>query len=284
MIAIVCLTHNRVDLLARCVENVIMRTSELTTEIVIWDNASPDGTRDYLSSLDDPRLDIVFHDENIAMNALPRALERTTAPYMVELDDDVVEAPERWDAALLEAYRRMPSIGFLCAGIAYDANDAASRYLRYMREEIGAYREEKINGVRILRGSVGGACTMTSRDLYRQVGGFKEHRRYPYWRPDIPYQRALRKLGYDSAFLADLEVRHEGGTNASNPPQPKLAYHIHERKLTARKNTVKRVLLALPGFAKLNRRLGWFEPPIAPYDPTAYDPDEGARSAPTSAG
>ena len=52
---------------------------------------------------------------------------------------------------------------------------------------------------------------MTSRELYDGWAGFEEHRRYPYWRPDIPYQRAIRKLGYDSAFLADLEVRHEGG-------------------------------------------------------------------------
>jgi O-antigen biosynthesis protein len=284
VIAVVCLTHNRVELLKRCVENVIMRTSELTTEIVIWDNASTDGTRDYLRSVDDPRLDVVYHDENIAMNALPRALDRTTTPYMVELDDDVVEAPERWDETLLEAFRRMPNIGFLCASIAYDAGDAASRYLRYMREEVGAYREEEVNGVRILRGSVGGACTMTSRELYERVGGFKEHRRYPYWRPDIPYQRAIRKLDYDSAFLVDLEIRHEGGTNAYNPPLPKLAYHLHEKKVIARKNAVKRVLLAVPGFAALNRRFAWFELPIAPYDPTKHDPDERARSAPTSAG
>ena len=70
------------------------------------------------------------------MNALPRAIRLTTAPYIVELDDDVVEAPERWDETLLHAYRRLPEIGFLCASIAYDPDDPASRYLRYMREEV----------------------------------------------------------------------------------------------------------------------------------------------------
>ena len=49
-IAIVVLTHNRVHLLQKCVENVLSRTSE-AREIVIWDNASTDGTAEYLGSL-----------------------------------------------------------------------------------------------------------------------------------------------------------------------------------------------------------------------------------------
>jgi GT2 family glycosyltransferase len=283
VIAVVVLTHDRAELLRRCVENVLLRTSELTTEIVIWDNASADGTREYLDGLADPRIRAVHHGENIAMNALPRAIALTAAPYVVELDDDVVDAPARWDETLLGAYRRLPEIGFLCASIAYDPDDPASRYLRFMREEGGAYREQEVNGVRLLRGSVGGACTMTSRDLYDRVGGFREHRRYPYWRPDVPYQRAIRKLGFDSAFLADLEVRHEGGRNTSGTPGPKADYWEHETRWTARKDRVKRVLLALPFLAALNRRRGWFDPPAPRYDPDDPEPPAGSPRPPTRA-
>jgi GT2 family glycosyltransferase len=285
VIAIVVLTHNRVHLLRRCVENVLLRTSELTQEVVIWDNASSDGTAAYLDSLDDARTQVVHNPENVAMNALPRAIGLTTAPYVIELDDDVVEAPERWDETLLDAYRRLPEIGFLCASIAYDPDDAASRYLHFMREQADAYRAAEVNGVRILRGSVGGACTMTSRELYERVGGVKENKKLAYWRPDIPYQRAIRRLGYDSAFLADLEVRHEGGPSYSEPPAPKLRYHEHESKLRERKDAAKRLILALPFAAALNRRFRWFDPPAPPYDPETYDPDsQSARSSsPTEA-
>ena len=191
MIAIVVLTHNRVDLLRRCVENVLLRTSELTAEVVIWDNASVDGTRADPDSLTDARVKVVHHPENIAVNALPRAMRLTTAPHIVVLDDDVVSAPERWDETLLYAYRRLPEIGFLCASIAYDPDDSASAYLRYMREEVGAFSEGEVNGVRVPHGSVGGACTMTARDLYERVGGFEEHPKYPYWRWEVPYLRAI---------------------------------------------------------------------------------------------
>lgn len=277
MIGIAVLTHNRVELLRRCVQEVLARTSELTREIVIWNNASTDGTRDYLDTVADPRVRAVHHPENLAMNALPRALALLSAPYLIELDDDVVEAPERWDETLLQAYRRLPDIGFLCASIAYDPGDSASRYLRYMREEIGAYSKREVNGVRILQGSVGGACTITSRKLYDRVGGVREHPKFAYWRPDIPYQRAIRKLGYESAFLADLEVRHEGTGDASRAPQPKLEYHWHEWKWRERKDRVKRLVLGLPFAAALNRRYDWFDPPTRPYDPIRDDPESPAE-------
>lgn len=44
MIAIVVITLNRVGLLRKCVENVLLRTSDATTETVIF---STDGTADY---------------------------------------------------------------------------------------------------------------------------------------------------------------------------------------------------------------------------------------------
>ena len=96
MIAIVVLTHNRVHLLRQCVEKVLGRISEQTTEIVIWDNGSTDGTAVYLDSLDDPRIRVVHHPENIGQNAYAEAFRLTSAPFMLELDDDMIDAPDAW--------------------------------------------------------------------------------------------------------------------------------------------------------------------------------------------
>src|SRR3954464_3169229 len=62
-IAVVVLTHNRAHLLRECVENVLLRTSDATHEIVIWDNASTDGTADFLDSLTDVRVRVVHSPE-----------------------------------------------------------------------------------------------------------------------------------------------------------------------------------------------------------------------------
>jgi GT2 family glycosyltransferase len=273
VISIIAVTHNRAHLLRLCVEQVLGRTSPLTTEIVIWDNASTDGTREYLDSLEDPRVRIVHHPENIAMNARARAFRLVHGEYLIELDDDVVEAPPDWDETLLNAYRRLPQIGRLAANLAYDPNDVASRYLRYMREEQGAYPLREVNGVWILDGTPGGACTMTSRELYERVGGYREHGHLPYWRPEIPYEKEMRKLGYESALLAELEVRHAGGGHYSEIPKAKIDYHAHELKVRRRKDAVKRLLLRIPLAAAVNARFRWIDPPAPQYDPETYDPD-----------
>jgi GT2 family glycosyltransferase len=284
-ISIVVVTHNRVHLLRRCVENVVAATSDATQQIIIWDNASLDETADYLAELNDPRITVVHHPENIAMNARRRALELATGDYLVEMDDDVVEAPPNWDQTLLNGYLQLAEYGRLGAFLKYDPDDSASRYLRYMREERGAYPLKMVNGIRILEGTPGGACTMISRELYDRVGGYGEHHRYPYWRPEISFERKMRKLGFRSAYLADLNVRHAGGPNYSETAQPKLHYWKHEQKLRRRKDRVKRVLLALPFVAKLNKRFEWFDLPAPRYDPAAYHPDaqDDASPGPTPA-
>jgi len=261
VIAVVVVTYNRLHLLRRCVDDVLGRTSEKTREIVIWDNASDDGTRQYLDALDDPRLRIVHHSENIGMNAYARAFALATQEYLVELDDDVIEAPDGWDAQLLDAFLRIPRMGYLSANLVDDPKDSASQYVKYLREERNAYTRQEINGIAILEGPTGGSCTMTSRELYERIGGFRQHKNLVYWREDAAYVREVHRLGYRSAVLEDLSVWHAGSPYYSKTSPAKNAFHVRQARINARKDFVKRLLLRLPFVAALNARHAWFEPP-----------------------
>ncbi len=231
-IAVVVLTNSRVHLLRKCVENVLLRTSEMTREIVIWDNASTDGTAEYLRSLDDPRIRVVHSEKNIGQNAYARAFRLTDAAYFVELDDDVVNAPAGWDATLLEAFKRLPQVGFLAADLEDDPDDAASRYRHHIRPHEYTLVEE--NGVRLLRGPTGGACAITSRELNERVGGFREDPKQVFWLEDAAYIADLERIGFGAAVLA---------------------------KKRARRLAVKKMVFRLPFFRRLNARFGWFVAP-----------------------
>lgn len=258
-IAIVAVTYNRLHLLRQCVENVLQRTSDAAREIVVWNNASTDGTTEYLNALGDPRITVVNHDENIGVNAYSLVFPRTSADYFIELDDDVVDAPEGWDRALMEAYKQLPDVGFLEAKLSDDGHSTRADLL--YREQADRYRVEVLNGVRILAGGpVGGACTITSRELHDRVGGFKRDKG-AFFHEDMAYIHAIRKLGYRAAILDEVVVAHHSGPYYSEEVPEKLAYYRRRDRRRAAKATVKRALLAVPFVAPLNRRYGWFQPP-----------------------
>jgi GT2 family glycosyltransferase len=256
-VAVVVLTHNRVHLLEKCVENVLRRTSAKTREIVIWNNCSTDGTREYLAALDDPRITVVHGHRNIGQNAYARAFAMTSCPYLIELDDDIVDAPANWDATLLSAYRRLPTIGFLSADLEDDPHDLATHY----RYRVYEYDEAELNGVELLIGPTGGACAMTSRDLYVRAGGFRERRRRVFWLEDAAYVADIARLGFGAAVLPELKVHHTGGAHYGATSPEKTEFWRRAHAVHARKAVVKRLLYRVPFFPALNARFGWFVAP-----------------------
>jgi GT2 family glycosyltransferase len=258
-IAIVVLTHNRVHLLPKCVENVLLRTSPATREIVIWNNASTDETAEYLDSLDDPRIRAVHSERNIGQNAYAEAFALTTAPYLVELDDDVVDAPHEWDLMLRDAFERLPKIGFLAADLVDDPLDPASRMRHHVRPHEYTLVEE--NGVRLLRGPAGGGCAITSRELNQRVGGFRQDKKKVFWLEDQAYISDIIGLGYEAAVLADLVVHHTGGPHYTTASPEKDQYWADYWRRRARRLAIKKLVFRVPFFPRLNARFGWFQPP-----------------------
>jgi GT2 family glycosyltransferase len=258
-VAIVVLTHNRSPLLRRCVENVLLRTSELTREIVIWNNGSTDDTGAYLASLTDARIRVVDSPSNIGQNAYACAFALTSSEYLIELDDDVVDAPPGWDETLLRAFRRLPKIGFLAADLEDDPHDLAAEH-RY-RVRAHEYVPVEVNGVQLLEGPAGGGCAITSRGVYERVGGFRQNEKHVFWQEETAYIEDIQRLGYEAAVLAGLKVLHTGGPYYSVLPAEKEEFWIRWERARARRAAVKRLLLRVPLVRPLNARHAWFSEP-----------------------
>jgi GT2 family glycosyltransferase len=250
-VAVVVLTHGRVHLLRQCVENVLTRASAATREIVIWDNGSTDGTKEYLESLDDPRLRVVFHPENIGLNAYIEAFALTRSPFLLELDDDMIDAPQDWDLTLLRAFQRLPDVGFLGTSLVDNPHDVSAHAMYHIHK----YTRVEESEVALLLGPTGGGCAMTSREVYDLVGGFPA----VFFGGDAHFVAAVERAGYRAATMADLKLLHAGSPHYAKPPQEKVRYWQSYQRRVERKVAVKRVLLRLPGVAKLNSRYGWYE-------------------------
>ena len=257
-IAVVVLTFNRSHLLQRCLDNVLARTSDLTTEIVVVDNASTDSTAAVLARYHDPRARIVRNSRNIGQSAYRSAFAQTTADYLIELDDDVVDAPESWDRTLFDAFERLPGMGFLAANLVDDPNDVTAKIM--YGPSARAYRYEEQDGVKLKLGPVGGWCAITSRVIYDEVGGFRRSR-HTFWLEDAAYITDIRARGYEAAIVDDLRVAHAGGEFYAPLSPAKTAYWRWFRRRNRLRRAVKRALLAMPMMRTLNARYRWFRAP-----------------------
>lgn len=260
MISIILVTYNRLHLLRPCVEQVLSRTSDATSQIVIWNNASTDETRAYLDSLTDSRLEVVHHEQNIGTNAFARAFARGRCEYFIELDDDIIEAPQDWDRQMLDAYRNATSMGYLAADVIDDGKSVAAE-IRY-RRDAHLYTSHNDNGVALLEGPTGGWCTMTSRAVYEKVGGFREDPRFTFWHEDGAYARAVQDAGYRYAVLESLKVFHASGPAYSDDQtiaEEKAKYYTWRDNRRARREAVKRVLDTIPPVRLLNKRFGFYK-------------------------
>jgi glycosyltransferase involved in cell wall biosynthesis len=93
-------TYNRAKTLPRAVASVLAQ-DEPDFELIIVDDASTDATREYLATLDDPRIHIVHSERNVGPSAARNlGIKAAAAPVLAFLDSDDVYCPARLSAPL----------------------------------------------------------------------------------------------------------------------------------------------------------------------------------------
>jgi len=87
-ISVVIATYNRARLLRPAVESVLAQR-DVAFELIIVDDASSDDTRQYLTTLADPRVRTIANETNLGPSlARNRGLETARAPVVAFLDSD----------------------------------------------------------------------------------------------------------------------------------------------------------------------------------------------------
>jgi len=100
-ISVVLATYNRRALLPRAIASVLAQT-DVTFELIVVDDASRDGSADYLRSLNDPRIVIEVAEQNLGPSgARNRGLRLARAPVVAFLDSDDAYLPRRLSAPLV---------------------------------------------------------------------------------------------------------------------------------------------------------------------------------------
>ena len=114
-LSVVLLSYNRVDLTQRRGETDPWHDDRYRLRLLVVDNASTDGTREYLHTLTDPRTRLLQQDENRWFGGGSNAgLDECRGRYVLLTQNDMTFAPDSF-STLLSMGRTLPNAG--CIGI-----------------------------------------------------------------------------------------------------------------------------------------------------------------------
>jgi GT2 family glycosyltransferase len=205
--SVLLITYNRLRMLRECLGSLLANTHGDNFEIIVWNNASTDGTKEYLDEIaaGHPEMRVVHHPENIGLNAVALLVKLARGYYTVELDDDVLRFPDDWLSKMVYAFKKVPRMGYLAANVVQDELTTGEK------DPPEAYEAVDHDGVVLEHGPTWGWCTMTSLGVLDRVGNFPRRRGLKWYGEDLDYVRRVRRAGYTAAILRDVVVYHASG-------------------------------------------------------------------------
>lgn len=207
-VSLFIVTYNRVEMLKKCLNSLLPSLKGIDYELLIWDNNSMDGTKEFLSNYSHtPHIKLFFNNENIGTTARGKLVEMTKGVYIIGIDDDVIQFPVNWVQDIIYAYNSIPNIGFLSTDVIQDETTDGAK------QPDDSYLEEEFeNGkLKLLIGPAGGWCFIISRKVYNEVGKFYYPRNRIFFPDDGDYSSRVLDHGCKTGILKDLKVYHATG-------------------------------------------------------------------------
>jgi GT2 family glycosyltransferase len=214
-VCIIIPARDAIPLLSRCIDSLVKKTSYQDHEIVIVDNDSQSQeARDYFARTPHRILHFQGPFNFSAINNF--AVEQTTCPWLLFLNNDVEIIESEWLSAMVEHVQR-PEVGAVGARLLYPDNTiqhagvvlgvggiAQHAFRGFPADDPGVNRQLQVTRN---YSSVTGACMMTRREVFQEVGGFDEER-LPVTFNDVDLCLKMRKAGYLIVYTPFAKLYH----------------------------------------------------------------------------
>lgn len=214
-ISIIIPARDRIELLSRCVESLTTKTGYHNYEIVIVDNDSvSEEARTYFATMPHRLLHFSGPFNFSALNNL--AVEQTESPWLLFLNNDVEIIDAEWLSTMVEHIQR-PEVGAVGARLLYPDNTiqhagvvigvggiAQHAFRGFPAEDPGVCRQLQVTRN---YSCVTGACLLTRRDVFTEIGGFDEER-LPVTFNDVDLCLKMRRAGYLIVYTPFAKLYH----------------------------------------------------------------------------
>lgn len=250
--SIIIPVFNQLAFTSRCLDALYQNTSlDRISEVIVIDNASTDGTREFLSEArrQYPKLKVLTNGENLLFaKACNQGADNAQGDYLVFLNNDTEPLP-RWLDRALERLESDHSIGIVGVKLLYPDRSVQHCGIQFYRNASPHYAVWPLH--RYLQASedeprvnlpedvpaVTGACLFISREFFKRIGGFDERYGMYFEDTDLCFKarRAGKKVFYEPGSVV---IHHEGKSSRSrddidelNARAARLFYQLWKEEL-----------------------------------------------------
>lgn len=173
-IDLVLITYNRLDYTKKALESILADPSE-KFNLYIFDNASKDGTHEYLKNeVKDPRIqDIILSKENIGQTAAVNKIwSKSKADLLGKLDNDCLVTPG-WTRTLAQAHNDIDNLGVVACWHFFEDDFDYER----AKHKIQIFGKHKI----FRHPWTCGTGLLIKRQTYQKLGSIKSKATTQYW-------------------------------------------------------------------------------------------------------
>ncbi|QGX64532.1 glycosyltransferase [Bacillus sp. ms-22] len=208
--SIVMLTYNELHLTKTCIDSNKQHTRSDQYELIVVDNASSDGTKEYIRELED----VVFIDNEKNQGfakGCNQGAKRATGDSILFINNDTI-VTENWLSPLKEALFASERIGMVGPVSNYVSGPQLVHPSYTDVKELPAFAKEYTaarKGQRTYVHRLVGFCLLVKRKLIKDVGFFDERFGYGSFEDDDLCLRSLLK-GYQLQIVHDSFVHHHG--------------------------------------------------------------------------
>lgn len=212
LVSVVVVTYNNIAFTRACLASLEEHTQYAAIEIIVVDNASSDGSPDFLTewAAGAANRKLILNSDNRGFAAANnQGLAIAGGEYLVLLNNDTYVTPG-WVRTLFKHLQRDPSIG-LIGPVTNNIGNQAKIHIEYdgmeqMLVEAGRYTRAHIGQTFPLQ-TAAFFCVMFSRSVYERVGDLDEAFGRGFFEDD-DYCRRVEQLGLRVVCAEDVFIHH----------------------------------------------------------------------------
>ncbi len=213
-VSIIMLTYNNLELNKACINSILNNTAYASYELIVIDNLSTDGTREYLTELDAKgyaNVKIILNEENSGFaggNNL--GIREATGDYVLLLNNDTV-VTRGWLTNLVKHLEQNEKFG-MCGPVTNSIGNEAQIRVDYrgeqeMQQFAYAYTWEHMEETYTDIDRLAMFCTIIRKEVVEKCGGLDEQYKIGMFEDD-DYAQAVCQAGYEIGVAEDVFIHH----------------------------------------------------------------------------